>query len=383
MVKSTARFTLFARGRIVGKAEEGARRNNIRKEVLKKDGTRANIRAIDGVLQRARSDPDWQGDDSVAGGRPQELSIKEQRQVAKLIHEEVGLAKLNIPYLKKRLPFLRRCSKECVRQTLKRMGFVWRLRRGKAAIGKKYKPERLDYSDWVLKQPQKELNRQAYVDGASFYLATTAEQHEDKQRACLGKHCYRLQTGEDSLEDRNVGASSYAKAQGLPIKIWGFFCDGHLEYYVLPKDYTDKGKLTTKHMNGELYRSMVQKQFAKWRKTCLPRGGRVYVVKDYEKFLRSAETIAAETKAGCDQVPKYPKSSPDFNAIEGWWRKLKLYLEEREPTERETREEFLRRLRRAVDHLNTKCRSQGRKLCRNQKERARECKKLAGARTRW
>ena len=59
-VKSTARFTPFARGRIVGKAEEGARRNNIRKEALKKDGTRANIRAIDSVLQRARSDPDWQ-----------------------------------------------------------------------------------------------------------------------------------------------------------------------------------------------------------------------------------------------------------------------------------------------------------------------------------
>ncbi len=73
---------------------------------------------------------------------------------------------------------------------------------GKAAIGKKYKPERLDYSDWVLKQPQKELNRQAYVDGTSFYLATTSEQHEDKQRACLGKHCYRLQTRED-MEGRH------------------------------------------------------------------------------------------------------------------------------------------------------------------------------------
>ena len=76
-------------------------------------------------------------------------------------------------------------------------------------------------------------------------------------------------------------------------------------------------------------------------------------------------------------APKYPKSSPDFNAIEGWWRKLKLYLEEREPTERETRDEFLRRLRRAVDHVNTKCRAQGRKLCQNQKERARECKRSA------
>ena len=62
---------------------------------------------------------------------------------------------------------------------------------------------------------------------------------------------------------------------------------------------------------------------------------------------------------------------------------MKLYLEEREPTERESREHFLRRLRRAVDHLNSKCRAHGRKLCRNQKERAKRVKVLRGARTQW
>ena len=73
MVKSFARFTSFARGKIVGKAEEGASRNNIRKEVRKKDGKRASLKAIDQVLAHARQDPNWQGTDSVAGGRPQEL----------------------------------------------------------------------------------------------------------------------------------------------------------------------------------------------------------------------------------------------------------------------------------------------------------------------
>ena len=341
------------------------------------------MRAIDGVLEHARRDPEWEGNDSKAGGRPQDLTSKEKRDITKLIHAEVGLAKLTIPYLRKRLPFLRSLSKECVRQSLKRLGFAWRLRRGKAAISKKYKPARLDWSDWVLKQPQLDLNRYAYVDGTTFYLAQTAVQHEDKERAALGKYCYRMASGEDSLEDRNVGASSYAKAQGVPVKIWGFFCDGRLEYYVLPKEYSDKGKLTTQHMNGARYRIMVEKHFAKWRKKCLPRGGSVFVVKDYERFLRSEETIAAETKSGCLQLPKYPKCSPDLNAIEGWWRKLKLYLEEREPTEMEKREDFVKRLRRAVDRMNSKCRAQGRKLCRNQKERAMECKKLSGARTKW
>ena len=200
MVKSVARFTPFARGRIVGKAEEGASRQRIRKEVLKKDGRRATLQAIGGVLKHARADSAWQGRDSAAGGRPQELDDGEVRKLMKVVHEEVGLAKLTIPYLKKRLPFLRRLSKECLRQALKRLGFSRRLRRGKAAIAKKYKPARLDWSAWVRKQPQKDLNRYAYVDGTGFYLARTAEEKQDKGRACLGKFCYRLSTGEDSLE---------------------------------------------------------------------------------------------------------------------------------------------------------------------------------------
>ena len=69
------------------------------------------------------------------------------------------------------------------------------------------------------------------------------------------------------------------------------------------------------------------------------------------EFIISEENIAAETKAGCDQVPLYLKFSPDLNAIEGWWRKLKLYLEQQEPIERESRDQFLKRLRRAVDAI--------------------------------
>ena len=56
MVKSVARCSPFARGRIVGKAEEGASRQRIRKEVLKKDGRRAILQAIGGVLKHARAD---------------------------------------------------------------------------------------------------------------------------------------------------------------------------------------------------------------------------------------------------------------------------------------------------------------------------------------
>jgi hypothetical protein len=67
---SFARFTPFSRGKIVGKAEEGASTKAIRKTVLKKDGRLASLRAIDAVVAKAKSDPSWQGEDSSAGGRP-------------------------------------------------------------------------------------------------------------------------------------------------------------------------------------------------------------------------------------------------------------------------------------------------------------------------
>ena len=56
MVSSLARFTPYKRGKIVGKAEEGAALDKICKEVLKKDGRRASIRAISKVIKHARDD---------------------------------------------------------------------------------------------------------------------------------------------------------------------------------------------------------------------------------------------------------------------------------------------------------------------------------------
>ena len=360
----------------------GASHADTRDQVRKTDGSRGGLRAIGQIAAHARNDPDYEGENSSAGGRPRELSPEEEDTLKKFMRDEVGVAVLTVKLCQKRLTFLRRLSKEGVRRALKRLGLAWRLRRCKRAVLKKHKPERISYCKWVLAQPQRDLNRWAYVDGTTFFLARDESQLEDKQRASLGKFVWRMANGQDSLDDKNVGPSVYAKAQGLPIKIWGFFCDGRLEYMVLPKDYTDKGKLITTHMTGERYHDFVTKNFQGWRKACLSRG-RVFVAKDFEAFLRSPENIEAEADAGCDQIAKYPKSSPDFNAIEGWWRRLKMYLEERAPTELEDRDTFIRRLRRAVNYLNANCRAEGRVLCRNQKERARQCLTLKGSRTKW
>ncbi len=47
---------------------------------------------------------------------------------------------------------------------------------------------------------------------------------------------------------------------GRPVKIWGFFANGRLEYHVLPRD----GQRTT-NMNARRYQHLVSQKFAKWR----------------------------------------------------------------------------------------------------------------------
>ena len=137
MVKSFARFTPFWRGRIVGQAEAGEPRKNIRKNIRKKDGSCAGMRAIDALIAHGK-DKKYDGEDSKAGGRPRELTEQEEALLKKLIIDEVGLARVTIQYCQKRLKFLRRLSKEGACLALHRLGLAWRLRRAKTAIPKKH-----------------------------------------------------------------------------------------------------------------------------------------------------------------------------------------------------------------------------------------------------
>jgi len=89
------------------------------------------MRAIDVIIAHGK-DPEYQGEDSSAGGRPRELTTQEEARLKKLIIDEVGLARVAIQYCKKRLKFWRRVSKEGV------LGLAWRLHRAKAAIPKKH-----------------------------------------------------------------------------------------------------------------------------------------------------------------------------------------------------------------------------------------------------
>ena len=73
----------------------------------------------------------------------------------------------------------------------------------------------------------------------------------------------------------------------------------------------------------------------------------------------------------------------DFNAIEGWWHRIRQRLEKFSPEAMESRSEFVQRLRRTVTWLNENSSADAVSLCTNQKVRARQVKSLEGARCKW
>jgi hypothetical protein len=262
---------------------------------------------------------------------------------------------------------------------------------GNAAIGDTYKPARLKYCDWLLKQDQTFLNKFGYLDGTTFFSPRTEEENRDKKRACLSPRGWRMADGSDSIEDKNIGASSYAKSQGKPVKIWGLFFNGRLEYWVLPEEVDEKGRAKSANMTGKRYNYFVTTFLAKWKRKCyrtFPKDEKVPLIKDFERFLRwdsskEFDNMKAERDAGFSTVKQHPKLSPDLNAIEGWWSVLQQRLSLTAPAERESRAVFLKRLRRTVTWLNNNALDHGKHLCTNQKERARAVKKLQGARCKW
>ena len=95
--------------------------------------------------------------------------------------------------------------------------------------------------------------------------------------------------------------------------------------------------------------------------------------------------MAALERVGLELVPKYPRVSQGFNAIENVWKKLRDRLATTLPQGREIREDFIFRRRSVVSWLNRNKAQEFLYLCTNQKERCRECLSLTppGSRTGW
>ena len=132
-----------------------------------------------------------------------------------------------------------------------------------------------------------------------------------------------------------------------------------------------KRKTGTVNMTINRYVDLVDAQFQTWRKICFQDNQVVHLYQDHEPCLWNERSLAAIEKAGFFVLDS-PINSPDLDAIEGWWNRIRMRLDETAPAHMETRSEFLARLRRIVHWLNEHAADDALKLARNQKERAKK-----------
>ena len=189
-----ARLDPFTRGMIWGMHCAGASREDIYKQVTKADKTPVSPTAVSEVISHMQQDPGWRGADTDSGdrGRPSQLTDKDKKEIQDVVFDFKAKACVTTRFIQKKIPRLRGVSRWCLSRALHQAGLAWLQRRTKRAVPTKYKKPRLDYCQWIKHQRQELLNRFAYTDGTTIYLARTEEEHQDKQRAALGKYCWRM-----------------------------------------------------------------------------------------------------------------------------------------------------------------------------------------------
>ena len=185
---------------IWGMSLAGAPHDQIIDAVRKKDGTCPSLRAVGDILSRKREHPEWRGEDTHSG-RPKALTDAQREQLVDLVFAERGKAKVTVKFCKKRLRFLRAVGRHTVERELQDAGLRWLRRRGKTFVPRPVKLARVEYAASLKRKWHSVLDRYAYTDGTTFYLARSSVQSADKKRLALGKHVWRMANGKDGLWD--------------------------------------------------------------------------------------------------------------------------------------------------------------------------------------
>lgn len=366
-----AQLSAFDIGQIKAHLYHGLRPADICKIMVKDDGkTHWSWNAINDAVERLAAQPKWKGERAKGSGRPRETTAKQDKAIEKHILKNRGKRKVTIKDIKRTFPELRKFGNTLVHDRIADVELEYLRRRKKSKVAKEFLEERVEYCHSVKRKHAKSLELWAYADGTTYYLDRTDAEFQESGMAALGPFVYRRTDRRDALYEDCLGPSSYHKGQGTPVRVWGMLACGRLHIEIL-----DEGE----RWNTENYLELVEDKFEEWAGNCS------YLVCDYERFLRTDLVVAAYDKANLELVDPYPRSSQDFNAIENCWKILKDFLDENMPTKRETRDEFVKRLRAAVSWAN-RCRKDHLwYLCTNQKQRADECLKTKppGGRTSW
>ena len=361
----------FEVGQVWALHREGFSHRDIAERVTRgRDGEGPTVGAICQVVQRLDAEPTWTGDRASGSGRKRKTTPAEDKALVRAAKRHRGSQKINSTTLQVLASPACRVSNRTIRRRLRASGLRYLRRRSKTLVPRGSVAARLAWASWVKMQSRPFLARWVYTDGASFYLGRTDGEHESAARLALGLHVWREHATKDALYKDCVGPSSYAKAQGAAVRIWGVLCGRRLYVRVLPQGTV---------MNRVVYANIIKKDFPRW----LRRARHPFLVQDHERALWCDEPRKALRDAGVELSGMHPKHSPDLNAIENVWALLRLRLADTMPAAMERRAEFIARLRAAIAWLNRNRGAAMLKLGRNMKVRARDVEDVGGYRTKW
>ena len=363
-----ARLTPFEVGQIKAHLYHGMGPAAMASIVKKADGQFVSKQAVCNVINKLEADPKWRGERAVGSGRYKKTSRILDKRIVKEVFARRGRRKVTVGYLKKKFVALRSLSDGLVESRLHDAGLEYLRRRRKSLVPKKHRRARIFFARGVKRKRAATLRRWAFTDGASWYLDRDDADVESTQRAALGRMVWRRTDRKDALYADCVGPSSYKKAQGPAVRIWGMLAEGRLHVTILPAGVV---------MNRWWYAWVIKKYFPLWLYGC------DRLVQDYERCLRCEEPLLELSKLGVQLVDGYPKCSQDLNGIENAWNLVRERLAQTLPTSWESRDAFVSRLRAAIRWVNINCQSQLWKFCSNQKERADEVLLRKGGRTSW
>lgn len=364
-------LTPFDIGQVKAHMEHGLSAAAISLRVFKAAGGTFGETAIQNCMNKLKATPRWRGSREVGSGPPRKKTAKQDKDIIRWLLKERGKQKVSVSKIKKEFVFLRKLSDGLVLDRLHDAKLKWLRRCSKSIVTKKEHLEaRVAYSRGIKRKREETLCKFAYTDGTVYYLDRTDDELEHSQRRALGTHVWRRSDNKDARFQDCLGPSNYSKGQGLPVKVWGMLACGVLNIHVL-----DEGET----MNQMLYSELVEDKFEEWCGYC------EHLVCDFESCLRSDAALHALSKTPLKLVEDYPMSSQDFNAIENAWAIVKERLDQTMPTELESRDVFIKRLKAAVRWVNQHRKEQLWYRSINQKERADEClaAKPPGGRTSW
>ena len=366
------RLTPFEVGQIVALHRKGYAYRIISESIIRSDpeAPAPSFGAIGQAIRRWEADPSWTGERARGSGRPRKTTATADARIVESVKKWRGKRKMTSTMLRRMEPAAKTVSPRTLRRRLNEAELHWFRRRRKTLVPESAVQPRLQWAAWILSLAAPFLKRFVFTDGVAFYLDRSQADFASSQRAALGLYVWRQADKRDALYQDCVAPSTYRKAQGPVVRVWGLLHKSQLRIRVLEARV---------RMNRWEYEYTVRTHFQKW----LAGARWPVLVQDNEKSLWCAEPQAALQDLGIQVCTRHPAHSADLNPIENVWALLRDRLADTAPAHMEDRDQFIARLRLAVAWINRNKKAHMQKLAGNLKQRARDVNDNEGHRTGW